>query len=231
MTSTFSLGLNSSARTRSPGFRSPLVPSPRRNSRRNFTPSADDFFNCPAVALLIRDFLTNSIRPNCTASYPSIAGVLRCTTTHGPALSTVSGTTWPSGRNTCVIPIFLPKIPGLISNSGRDMSRPYLFAAAKRLDLYVYARRQIQLHQRIHRVLRRLKNIEQALVGPDFKLLPALFIHVGRTKHRVEISHGRQRNGSRHRCPGAFGRIDDFGRRLVQDPVIVRLEANANALF
>src|SRR5581483_2464468 len=186
MTSTFSLGLNSSARTRSPGFRSPFDPSPRRNSRRNRTPSAEDFFKCPAVALLIRDFLTYSIRPNCTASYPSMAGVLRCTTTQGPALSTVTGTTWPSGRNTCVIPIFLPKIPGLISDSGRDMPRPYLFAASKCLDLHVHARRQIQLHQRIHRILRRLENIEQALVRPDFKLLPALLVHVRRPQHCVQ---------------------------------------------
>ena len=34
-----------------------------------------------------------------------------------PAFSTVTGTTCPSGRNTCVIPIFLPKIPGLIYDS------------------------------------------------------------------------------------------------------------------
>src|ERR1700704_2813389 len=55
--------------------------------------------------------------PNCTASYPSLAGVLRCVTTHGPALRTVTGTTWPSGRNTCVIPTFFPKIPGLMLHS------------------------------------------------------------------------------------------------------------------
>jgi hypothetical protein len=27
----------------------------------------------------------------------------------------VTGTTCPSGRNTCVMPIFLPRIPGVIS--------------------------------------------------------------------------------------------------------------------
>src|SRR5215471_3294675 len=36
---------------------------------------------------------------------------------HGPAFSSVTGTTCPSGRNTCVIPIFLPRIPGLIKTS------------------------------------------------------------------------------------------------------------------
>src|SRR6185295_10384206 len=196
MTSTFSLGLNSSARTRSPGFKSPFDPSPSRNSRKNFTPSAEDFFKCPVAGLLMRDFLTYSIRPNCTASYPSMAGVLRCTTTHGPALSTVTGTTWPSARNTCVIPIFLPKIPGLIAYSvGQAILPPVIsdrrrqdrlrhsFPASKCLNLHIHARRQIQLHQRVHRVLRRLENIQQALVGPDLKLLPALFVHVRRTQH------------------------------------------------
>src|SRR5687768_6388638 len=43
-----------------------------------------------------------------------MVGVLRCTTTHGPAFRTVTGTTWPSGRKTWVMPIFLPRIPGLI---------------------------------------------------------------------------------------------------------------------
>jgi hypothetical protein len=27
----------------------------------------------------------------------------------------VTGTTWPSALNTCVMPIFLPRIPGLMS--------------------------------------------------------------------------------------------------------------------
>src|ERR1039457_364547 len=36
---------------------------------------------------------------------------------HGPAFSSVTGTTCPSGRNNCVIPIFLPRIPGLMSTS------------------------------------------------------------------------------------------------------------------
>ena len=42
----------------------------------------------------------------------------------------------------------------------------------ERLDLHIHARRQVELHQRIHRLLRRLENVEQTLVGPDFKLLP-----------------------------------------------------------
>src|SRR6266446_1980265 len=124
----------------------------------------------------------------------------------GPALSTVTGTTCPSGRNTCVIPIFFPKIPGLINSPGvssqESESRrilasrhsdswlltPRRFTSLplpKRLDLDVHASRQIQFHQRIHGVLGRLENIEQALVRTDLKLLPAFFVHVRRAQHRV----------------------------------------------
>src|ERR1700692_966544 len=102
----------------------------------------------------------------------------------GPALSRVTGTTCPSGRNTCVIPIFLPRIPGLIKSLKKPEHRSPSWLPAsgcylpfpKSLDLDVYPRRQIELHQRIHGVLSRLENIEQTLVRPDLKLLPALLI-------------------------------------------------------
>src|SRR5664279_4029285 len=103
---------------------------------------------------------------------------------HGPAFSTVTGTTCPSARNTCVIPIFLPKIPGLIFHSrSRSLARPPdvsawplapgpwpLLTFSERLDFHVHAGRKIQLHQRIHGVLGRLENIEQTLVRADLKL-------------------------------------------------------------
>ena len=53
----------------------------------------------------------------------------------------------------------------------------------ERLDFDVHAGRQIQLHQRIHRLLRRLENVEQPLVRPDFKLLARLLVHVRRAQH------------------------------------------------
>src|SRR5215467_2911641 len=82
----------------------------------------------------MRDGLINSTSPNCTASYPSVVGVFRCTTMQGPAFNSVTGTACPSGRNTCDIPIFLPRIPGLINKrsqkpearSQKDRLRPLL---------------------------------------------------------------------------------------------------------
>src|SRR5262249_41723833 len=133
----------------------------------------------------------------------------------GPACSRVTGTTCPSGRNTCVIPIFLPRIPGLISKlqgpgvkgQGPDLLRSALpthigptnsnhyfqlpsatasaasptsgprslaphsaSSLAECLNLYVHTSRQIQLHQRVHCLLRGFQNVEQTFVRSDFKL-------------------------------------------------------------
>src|ERR1035438_9270289 len=183
ITSTLSFGLNWSTSTLSPSLKSPS-PVSRWNSRRNLLPSAPAFLRWPVAGLLIRCGLTNSTSPSCMASYPSVVGVLRCTTVHGPALSRVTGTACPSGRNICVIPIFLPRIPGLIIQillihrrdaeyaeeaqrtqnlscaSLRDLCALCVSAVSlslpERLNFHIHTRRQIELHQRVYRLLGRL---------------------------------------------------------------------------
>src|ERR1019366_9165382 len=68
----------------------------------------------------------------------------------------------------------------------------------ERLNLDVHPRRQIKLHQRIDRLLRRLQNVKQALVRADLKLFPRLLIHVRRTQYAVFVLHRRQRNRTRN---------------------------------
>ena len=46
----------------------PLVPCSSRNSRWNFTPSAPDFFRCPAAGFDTPFLRAYSISPSCTAS-------------------------------------------------------------------------------------------------------------------------------------------------------------------
>src|SRR5208283_3264949 len=119
----------------------------------------------------------------------------------GPALTSVTGTTWPSALNTCVMPIFLPRIPGLILlptfgslrtaalfhfyPSARSQTRgrilPTLRFLPKCFDFDVYAGGKIQLHQRIHGFLSGFEDIEQALMRADFKLFPRFFVYVRRT--------------------------------------------------
>src|SRR6185437_9861969 len=121
---------------------------------------------------------------------------------HGPALTRVTGTTCPSALNTCVMPIFLPRIPGLISalpfalHLAFSYTRPAPLLLAKRLDLHIHARREIQFHQCIDRLLRRLENVEQALVRADFELLARLLVHMRRAQHGVTVLQRRQWNGT-----------------------------------
>src|SRR5256885_1331694 len=45
------------------------------------------------------------------ASYPSRSTVRTCSTSHGPASMTVTGTTCPASSKSCVIPTLRPSIP------------------------------------------------------------------------------------------------------------------------
>src|SRR5271168_2580911 len=111
-------------------------------------------------------------------------------------------------------------------------AKPALFMLfSERLNLHIHARRQIELHQRVNRLLRRLENVEQTLVGADLKLLPRFFIHVRRTQHAVFILHRRQWNRPRDLRPGAPCRFHNLARRLVQDAVVVCLQPDSNSLF
>src|SRR5580692_93252 len=65
------------------------------------------------------------------------------------------------------------------------------------LNLHIHARGQIELHQRIYRLSRRIQNIEQPFVSADLELLPRLLIHVRRTQHAVFVLHRGQWNRTR----------------------------------
>src|SRR5882672_340230 len=97
----------------------------------------------------------------------------RCTTTQGPACSTVHGTDVPSSANTCVIPSLIPMMPltaidpvlylssSVSAFTGADRGRllaPVL--PPECFDFHVHARRQVQLHQRIHRIRRGIQNVD-----------------------------------------------------------------------
>src|SRR3974390_1671426 len=99
------------------------------------------------------------------------------------------------------------------------------------LDFHVDARWQFQLHERVHRLLRRLQYVEQALVGADFKLLPRFLVPVGRPQHAVLVLHRRQRNRSRDLRAGAACRVHDFAYGLIEYAIVVSLQADADSFF
>src|ERR1051326_5273474 len=127
---------------------------------------------------------------------------------------TVTGTSSPPLANTCVMPSFLPINP-------RAMS-------LLKLDLYVDAGRQVELAERVDRLLRRLENVEQALVPPHLELLARLLVDVRRAVDGEALDARRQRNGPRHAPAGAPHRLDDVLHRLIEQPMIVSLEADAD---
>src|SRR6267154_1522207 len=112
------------------------------------------------------------------------------------------------------MPTFLPMIPWMdiavvsplvsrsVASTGsawrRRPSRP-TFARllgvllAEGLDLHVHSRRQVELHQRVHRLGSGLEDVEEPPVSPDLELLTALLVHVGRPVHRPAVLDGGQR--------------------------------------
>src|SRR6185503_12321145 len=106
------------------------------------------------------------------------------------------------------------------------MMRPRLTRSG--LDLDVDARRQVQLHEGVQRLLRRLEDVEQALVRTNFELLARLLVDVGRAQHGELVDLGRQRHGAGDAGPGALGGVDDLTGRLIEQPVIVRLQPDSD---
>src|SRR5688572_19603759 len=81
------------------------------------------------------------------------------------------------------------------------------------LDLDVDTRRQVELHERVERLLRRLEDVEQALVRADLELLARLLVDVRRAEHAVLVDLGRERDGARNLGARALGRVHDLPRR------------------
>ena len=68
-----------------------------------------------------------------------------------------------------------PGHPNLLCNSTPER----ITRASSELDLNVDARGEVELHQRVHRLGRRIHNVQKPLMGADFELLTALLVDVG----------------------------------------------------
>src|SRR3712207_3349165 len=98
------------------------------------------------------------------------------------------------------------------------------------LNLYVDAGGEVELHQRVHRLGRRIDDIEHTLVRAHLELLARLLIDVRRAQHREALEARRQRDGPAHLGAGPLRRRHDFTRRSVENSMIERLEADADVL-
>src|SRR5688500_5802126 len=96
------------------------------------------------------------------------------------------------------------------------------------LDLDVDTGRQVELHQRVERLLVRLEDVEQPLVRADLELLARLLVDERPTENRVLVDLGRQRDRTRDRRTGAPRGVGDLARRLIEQLVVVGLEPDAD---
>src|SRR5437763_139325 len=98
------------------------------------------------------------------------------------------------------------------------------------LDFDVNAGGEVELHQRVHGLRCRVDNVEKALVRAHLELLAALLVDVRRTVDGELLQASRKRNGSANLSSGPFRRIHDLTRRRIENPMVERLEADANIL-
>src|SRR5947207_1510631 len=122
------------------------------------------------------------------------------------------------------MPSFLPINPSLPSLPWA-MPCPSL-----QLDLDVDARGEIELAERVDRLLRGLEDVEQPLVGSHLELLTGFLVDVRRAVDRESLDARRQRNRPGDPPARTLHGLDDLLHGLVEQPVIVRLQANADLL-
>src|SRR2546421_13031474 len=96
------------------------------------------------------------------------------------------------------------------------------------LDLDVDAGGQIELAESVDRLLRRLEDVEESFVGADLERLARLLVDVRRAVHGEALDVGGKRDGAGDPpARPAYG-VDDLAHRLVEQSVVVRLQADAD---
>src|SRR4029453_6765616 len=94
------------------------------------------------------------------------------------------------------------------------------------LDLYVYTRGQIELHQRVDRLRRRLDDVQEPLVGADLELLARLLVDVRRAVDGELLDARRQRNGTANKGTRAPSGVSDVASGLIEHAMIEGFKAN-----
>src|SRR5215213_4433874 len=115
------------------------------------------------------------------------------------------------------MPIFLPSSPAMTSDE---------------LDLNVYARRQVvEPLERVDRLRRGLKDVDQPLVRTNFEVLARVLVLEGPADHAVDVLLRGQGHGPGYRGSGAGGRLDDLLGGRLDRRVVVGLEPDADLVL
>src|SRR3954447_2594737 len=98
------------------------------------------------------------------------------------------------------------------------------------LDVDVDRGRQVDAHERVDRLRRRVEDVDEPLVGPHLEVLEGVLVLVRRPDHGVHVLLRRQRHGADHARSGLRHRVDDAPRRGVDRLVVVGLQPDADLL-
>src|SRR6478672_685942 len=105
-----------------------------------------------------------------------------------------------------------------------------VMSSASELDLDVDVSREVESHQRVDGLRRRVDDVNEALVGAHLEVLAAVLVLVGRADDHEDVLLRGQRHGADHRRASTGHRVDNLARRVVDDLVVIRLQADADLL-
>src|ERR1700712_5269100 len=136
---------------------------------------------------------------------------------------TVTGTRALPSPHTWVIPSLVPSSPEKV-RVALDMSR------SLELDLDVDVGGQVEPHERVDRLRRRVDDVDEPLVGAHLEVLAAVLVLVRGADHDDYVLL----RGQRHRADDLGSRtrdgVDDLARGAVEPSVVVRLQSDADLL-
>ena len=115
-------------------------------------------------------------------------------------------------------------------DQGRSKLRGIPLSLLSELNLDVHAGSQIELHQRVDRLGRRLHNVKHTLVSANLELFTRLLVDVRTTVHRELLDARRQRNGPADQRTRTARGIGNIAGGLIQNAMVKSLQANANIL-
>src|SRR3984885_9755969 len=137
-------------------------------------------------------------------------------TTFGPALTTVTGTTRLFSSNTCVMPSLVPRMPF------RAISKELLLGSLLNID--VDAGRQIDAHQCVNGLRRRVEDVDQSLVRTHLEVLPRVLVLMRGPDDAIDVLLGRQRHRANDTRARTGDRLNDLARRGINCLVVVGLQ-------
>src|SRR5689334_17384175 len=98
------------------------------------------------------------------------------------------------------------------------------------LDIDVDTGRQIDAHQGVNGLRRRVEDVDQSLVRTHLEVLPRVLVLMRGPDDAVHVLLSRQRHRTNHAGAGTGDRFHDLARRGVNSLVVVGLEPDADLL-